>query len=76
MTRSEKMALLVANIAEIRGVSSGRVNLKESTQLTSLGLDSLDIVELQLFYEEQTGVMIPDSDRRISTIKDLLDILP
>ena len=45
------------------------------TPLQDLGLDSLDIVELQLEFEERYSVEISDPKNDIKTVGDLLDHL-
>jgi acyl carrier protein len=57
-----------------------KVNLKDveincDTELHTLGLDSLDIVELQLMYEEATGQITEDPTSAVNTVQDLLDIM-
>lgn len=76
MTKEEKLALLIEGIAEISGTIKEEVSLTESTKLSDLKLDSLDIVELQMFYEDQTGTMIPDTTKPLVTVGDLLELLP
>jgi acyl carrier protein len=39
-----------------------------------MGLDSLNVVELQMYYEEHTGKEIPD-DVLISTVADLMKVM-
>lgn len=43
--------------------------------LLDLGLDSLDVVELQLYYEEIFNKEIPDAKAPIVTVKDLLTLM-
>lgn len=76
MTKEEKLALLIEGIAEISGTIKEEVLLTESTKLSELKLDSLDIVELQMFYEDHTGTMIPDTTKPLVTVGDLLELLP
>ena len=42
--------------------------------LIDLGLDSLDIVEIQLLYEETFKIELPDN-LKVSTVKDLMDLM-
>jgi acyl carrier protein len=44
--------------------------------LDSVGLDSLDIVELQLYYEDVTGYETKDPTLPVLTVKDLIDLMP
>lgn len=43
--------------------------------LADLGLDSLDIVELQMHFEETYSVEVPDPTEAIETVGDLIDHL-
>ena len=46
------------------------------TVLEDLKLDSLDAVELQMYYEEKTGVETLDPVKPIKTIGDLIQLMP
>jgi acyl carrier protein len=50
-------------------------NITEDTSIEDLGIDSLDLVELQLEYENDFQVELPDSTDEIRTVKDLLSLL-
>lgn len=51
-------------------------NFDENTNIRELGLDSLDLVELVVEFEEKIGVDIPnDKIASIKTIKDILILL-
>lgn len=76
MTKDEKLALLIEGVAEITAQDRGAISLTEETPLADLKLDSLDIVELQMFYEDRTGTMIPDTTKPLVTVGDLLELLP
>jgi acyl carrier protein len=43
--------------------------------LYDLGIDSLDSIELVMYYEEQTGKQLPDTSAAIVTVKDMLDLM-
>lgn len=45
------------------------------TLIEDLGIDSLDLVELQLEYENDFKVELPDSTEEIKTVKDLINLL-
>jgi acyl carrier protein len=62
-------------ISELKGISINEIEIDQDTDLSELGLDSLDIVELQMMYEEKTGVSLDDVDEPVGTIKDLLELL-
>lgn len=49
-----------------------KINLQD--KLVDLGLDSLDVVELQVYYEENTGDEIPDG-ASIVTVEDLMRVI-
>lgn len=49
--------------------------IERDTPIQNLGLDSLDIVELQMEFEKSYDVEIPDPEGDIKTVGDLLDHL-
>lgn len=50
--------------------------LKEDDLLTSLGLDSLDLVEVMLSIEDQLGVeFTSDEIAQLSTVKDVAKLI-
>ena len=68
MTDAEKIEVIVNGI---RAMFKKEVEITPDSQLTDLGLDSLDIVELQMYLEETRKIIIPDEDS-IKTIRDLM----
>lgn len=46
--------------------------ITEDTILQSIGMDSLDIVELQIMYEETFNVELKDITQPIQTVADLI----
>lgn len=46
------------------------------TEIDSLDLDSLDLVELQMAYEEEFGIEVPEVSTPFVTVEDLIKILP
>jgi acyl carrier protein len=51
-------------------------DLKADTVIATLGMDSVAVMELVSYFEEQLGVRIPDEDlSRIRTVKDLRDTI-
>lgn len=51
-------------------------NFDEETNIRDLGLDSLDLVELIVEFEEKIGIDIPNNKiTNIKTIKDILNLL-
>lgn len=51
------------------------VTLSEDIELVDLGLDSLDVVELQMMYEEDFDCQVPDPVEDLIFVKDLLNLL-
>lgn len=50
--------------------------LKEEDSLTSLGLDSLDLVEIMLQIEDELGVeFTSDEIANLSTLKDVVNLI-
>jgi acyl carrier protein len=49
--------------------------ITKDTPIQDLGLDSLDIVELQMEFEKRYDVEVPDPENDIKTVGDLLDHL-
>ena len=51
-------------------------DLKPDTVIATLGMDSVAVMELVSYFEEQLGVRIPDEDlSRIRTVRDLRDTI-
>jgi acyl carrier protein len=51
-------------------------NLNKDTVITTLGMDSVAVMELVSFFEEKLSVRIPDEElNRIRTVGDLRDAL-
>jgi len=49
-------------------------DLKSDTLISSLGMDSVAVMELVSYFEEKLAVRIPDEElSRIRTVKDLRD---
>lgn len=55
-------------------VSKRDIKINPQDVLLDIGLDSLDTVELQMYYEENTGHEISD-DFVIITISDLMKVM-
>jgi acyl carrier protein len=73
-TRIENLKILTEGIAVVKGTLS-LPEITEETNLHDLDLDSLDIVELQMYYEDRMSVMVKDPDAPITTVKQLLDLI-
>jgi acyl carrier protein len=73
-TRIENLKILTEGISVIKGTLS-LPEITEETNLRDLDLDSLDIVELQMYYEDKMSVIVKDPDAPITTVKQLLDLI-
>jgi acyl carrier protein len=49
--------------------------LKPETTLDSLGLDSLDKIELLFQIEDEFKIKIPERDAQIATLQDVIDMI-
>ena len=62
-------------LAEQLGIAKSKVTL-ESRIIEDLGADSLDVVELLMTLEDETGKTIPDDQvTNIKTVGDLVNVL-
>jgi acyl carrier protein len=51
-------------------------DLRAETVISTLGMDSVAVMELVSYFEEKLGVRIPDEElSRIRTVKDLRDAI-
>lgn len=75
MTDAEKINFLATAIKSIKDKNFS-IELTRDTELSSLGIDSLDAVELQMYYEEETGIETRDPERAVKTVGDLIDLMP
>jgi len=70
--RSETKTKVVALIAAQLKVDPA--TLHETTPLTELGADSLDIVDIIMELEEKFGIEIPDADaEKIKTLNEIVE---
>jgi acyl carrier protein len=74
MTQQEKIDFLKELIIELKG-SKNYFEITEDTELYTVGLDSLDIVELQMMYEDKTKSIAKDPTTPMKTVKDLIDLM-
>lgn len=74
MNIEQKMSLLKDALAELK-VEFKDAELTVDTDLETLKLDSLDIVELQMLVEENNNITLKDATNPLKTIKDLLDLI-
>jgi acyl carrier protein len=73
MTDQEKIDFLKRSIEKL--FKKEAPDLTRDMPLPDLGLDSLDIVELQMEFEKEYNVEIPDPEDVIVTVGDLIDHL-
>lgn len=73
MTDQEKLEFLNKAITEMFKKTFD-MSTSLDTPLADIGLDSLDIVELQMYYDEQTGQDSP-TDKRVVTLRDLMGLM-
>lgn len=74
MTEFEKLNFLKDAIKSLKNQDVDQ--LTRDTNLTDLKVDSLDAVELQMYYEEKTGVETSDPTKPVKTVGDLIDLMP
>lgn len=72
-TLAEKISFLKKLILELKGISLGPIT--EDTKLLDIGIDSLDSVELQMYYEDVTGKQTVDPTTPVITVKHLIDLM-
>jgi acyl carrier protein len=72
-TLSEKIDFLKKAILELKGKSPDTIT--EDTKLLDIGIDSLDSVELQMYYEDITGKQTTDPTTPVTTVKHLIDLM-
>lgn len=72
MTEQEKIHFIERAILT---VFNKEVQLTEDTDLKDIGLDSLEIVELQMFYEDELKIEMPESTDPINTVKNLMKLM-
>ena len=71
MTDTEKLEFIKNAILV---VSNKKMDILATDLLTNLGLDSLEVVELQMYYEEQTGHEM-DPDVTVVTVGDMMKLM-
>jgi acyl carrier protein len=74
LTREEKFKLLKESILELKDINE-TFSISETDELYKFNLDSLDIVELQMIYEEKTGNQTANPTKTVKTVGDLLDVM-
>lgn len=69
----------MAYVDTVKDILAKRIdisNLKEEDELSALGLDSLDLVEVMIEIEEEVGVeFTSDEISNLSTLKDVITLI-
>lgn len=73
-SRQEKLNILSQFIYKDNPHLSNII-LTEDTILQSIDLDSLDIIELQIMYEEYSNTVLTEPRSAIITIRDLINLI-
>ena len=71
----EKINFIKSAIAELRKIPVDQIQINPTDKLSKFNLDSLDIVELQMMYEDQTGKQTDNPTESVSTVQDLLNVM-
>jgi acyl carrier protein len=71
-TESEKLEFLHKSLSKLFD-KNFKVSIDDN--LYDLGLDSLDIIELQVEYEEEFNVEFPDALKSPTTVRDLINLM-
>lgn len=58
----------------VKNLFDKSIELSPEDRLLELGLDSLDVVELQMYYEDELKTLI-ESDESPITVRDLMDLM-
>jgi acyl carrier protein len=73
ITENEKLEFLEKSI---QSLFNQNLKLNLSDNLHDLGIDSLDVVELQLNYEETFNCQLPDTHEPIIYVSDIIKLMP
>jgi acyl carrier protein len=71
-TESEKLEFLNKSLSKLFD-KNFKVSIDDN--LYNIGLDSLDIIELQVEYEETFNVEFPDTLKSPTTVRDLINLM-
>ena len=71
----EKLDFIRSAIAELKNVSVNQIHINLTDNLSKFNLDSLDIVELQMMYEDKTGKQTDNPTKAVNTVQDLIDVM-
>ena len=71
MTDQEKIKFIEDAVLKLFKKS---ITLSPTDNLLEVGLDSLDVVELQVYYEEVNATEV-SNDSKVSTVAELMDLM-
>lgn len=71
-TESEKLDFINTSLSKLFD-KNFKVSIDDN--LYNIGLDSLDIIELQVEYEETFNVEFPDALKSPTTVRDLINLM-
>ncbi len=74
-TVEEKIRFLEKAVEKLNGLDQKLHFTEDTDLLTEAGLDSLGIIELQLYIEDCTGLTIKDPTFTITTVRDILKLI-
>lgn len=72
---NEQLNFIRSAIAELKKLPPDQIHINLTDNLSIFNLDSLDIVELQMMYEDQTGNTTDNPSKPVTTIQDLIDVM-
>lgn len=71
----EKINFIRESIAELKKMPADQIQVKSTDRLSKFNLDSLDVVELQMMYEDKTGKQTENPTKAVNTVQDLIDVM-
>jgi acyl carrier protein len=72
ITETEKLEFMEQAMEKLFKI---KFKLRLGDNLYDLGIDSLDVVELQLNYEETFNVQLPDNNKPMIYVSDILNLM-
>ncbi len=73
VTEAEKLEFMQQAVDKLFKIKF-KLNLGDN--LYDLGIDSLDVIELQLNYEDTFDVQLPDSHKPLVYVSDIINLMP
>lgn len=68
----DKLTMIIQGLKFLKAENFDNITLETSVE--QLGLDSLDLVELQLYLEENFNIETQDPSRAVLTVKDISEL--